>query len=65
MIPKPICFILLKQLELRRAFSRARAKTGNRIAAKNGDNRDNYEKLDKGETQNFCAKPLWFGVVLN
>lgn len=32
-MPKPICFMLLIQ-EALRAFSRARAKTGNRIAAK-------------------------------
>jgi hypothetical protein len=33
MMPKPICFMLLWQLE-RRAFSRARAKTGNKMAAR-------------------------------
>jgi hypothetical protein len=33
MMPSPICFRLLWQLA-RRAFSRARAKTGNKIAAR-------------------------------
>jgi len=47
-IPRDSCFMLLTQA-VRRAASRAWAKTGQQHAGEDGDDRDDHEKFNEGE----------------